>query len=82
MDTGLWLDKARNVIEQLPAGKKFELRNLFQELEWEDLPKGDRISFGKYFKNEVLEKRIANVEFINRKKNNHAQYIKLEKEET
>ena len=70
------LMKAKQEIEQLSVGKEFELKNLFLEIEWEALSKGNRIRFGKYFKNEVLDGRVSEIEYVDRKKNNHAKYIK------
>ena len=58
--------------------KKFELRNLFQGSEWEGLSKGNRITFGKFFKAEVLGGRFENVIFLDRAKNNHSKYQKIE----
>ena len=77
MDTQSWLMKAKQEIEKLPIGKEFELRNLFYEIEWEGLSKGDRIRFGIHFKNEVLDGKILGIKYVDRKKNNHAKYIKI-----
>lgn len=76
MDINIWLQKAMSAIDELPPNKKFEVRNLFQECEWEGLPKGDRIAFGKFFKAEVLEGRVEGVMFLDRAKNNHSNYQK------
>ena len=56
--------------------QQFELKDLFPGCEWEKIPKGDRIKFGKYFKNEVEEGNIPYVKFIGKKKDNHAEYKK------
>ena len=78
MDMNMWLVKAMAAVNALPPCKKFEVRNLFQGCEWESLSKGDRIAFGKFFKAEVLDGRIENVVFLNRAKNNHSKYQKME----
>ena len=77
MDMNMWLQKAVKAIDALPPFKKFELRNLFQGCEWEGLSKGDRITFGKFFKAEVLGGRVENVMFLDRAKNNHSKYQKI-----
>ncbi|MEE5991755.1 MAG: DUF1413 domain-containing protein [Oscillospiraceae bacterium] len=79
MDTNAWMEKARRKIEELPNGRQFELKALFEIVEWETLTKGDRISFGKYFSNEVKEGNIPNVVKLERAKNNHSKYQKQEK---
>jgi len=50
---------------------------LFEKCEWEQLEKGERIAFGKYFANEVREGKIKGVISIERLKNNHSQYQKI-----
>ena len=77
MDFQLWMQKARESIERsVQVGQKFELKSLFQLCEWEQLTKGDRISFGKYFANEVREGNLKNIQSIERARNNHRVYIK------
>lgn len=77
MDFQLWMHKATDSIENsVQPGQKFELKSLFQPCEWEQLSKGERISFGKYFANEVREGKIENIRAIERAKNNHCNYIK------
>ena len=77
MDVALWLEKASRSIERkVKIGKPFELRDLFEAVEWEELSKGDRIRFGKDFANAVKEELFPNVVRIQKAQNNHAQYIK------
>lgn len=78
MDMNLWLEKAQKAILELKISDKFEVRSLFQGCEWELLPKGDRIAFGKFFKSEVLEGRVDGVQFLERANDNHAKYQKIE----
>lgn len=78
MDYIVWTEKATIAIEtKLVKNQKFRLKGLFEECEWEKLTKGERISFGKYFANEVREGRIKGVISIERLKNNHSQYQKI-----
>lgn len=77
MDVALWLEKASSSIERkVKIGKPFELRMLFEAVEWEELSKGDRIRFGKDFANAVEEGYFPNVVRIQKAQNNHAQYIR------
>lgn len=76
MDMQLWLERAIAKIATMPSGKEFEIRNLFYEVDWEALPKGDRIRFGKFFKNEVSDGRVTGIRYKEKNKNNHAKYIK------
>ena len=46
------------------------------ELNGKNLPVGDRLGFGKYFKNQVLENAVATVQYIGKAQNNSAQYKK------
>ncbi len=78
MDYEKWMQKARGMIQTtLPTNRAFELKSLFMECEWEALKKGERISFGKYFANEVREGRVDGIKPVERGKNNHSRYIKV-----
>ncbi len=77
MNVGYWMKKAESSIaNKVKVGQKFEVRKLFEDVEWEKLSKGDRIQFGRDFSNAVKEGRFPNVERIQKAENNHAQYIK------
>lgn len=80
MDMIKWFNQAKETIQKLPYGKSFELRQLFQEVKWNTLTKGERITFGKYFKNQIIEGKLPEVCFLDKAKNNHAKYKKLKKE--
>lgn len=41
------------------------------------MPTGDRKSFGKYFKNDVLEGCVANTVYIGKSPNGSAEYRKV-----
>ena len=78
MDYDKWMQKARESIQTtLLTNRAFELKSLFMECEWEALKKGERISFGKYFANEVREGRVDGIKLVERGKNNHSRYIKV-----
>lgn len=78
MDFEMWTQKAIITIDKKVSSKqKFQLKGLFEECEWEQLKKGERISFGRYFANEVREGKVKGVISIERLKNNHSQYQKI-----
>lgn len=69
--------KASQTIGTLSVGDRFETNQLFKGTEWTNIPKGDRILFGKQFKNDVKSGNVPNVIFVGRKKNNHSEYEKI-----
>ena len=76
MDMSLYMKKAKEKIKNIQVGSEFELKGLFDEIEWNKLEKGEKISFGRDFANEVREGNIANIIMIERKQNNHRKYKK------
>lgn len=77
MDYEEWFKKGLKCIENdIRPGMTFEVKKLFVGLGWEQLSKGDRISFGKYFSSAVNDGRIPNVIKIGRGKDNHTLYKK------
>lgn len=77
MNSELWMGKARESLRKIKPGAMFSAKDLFEGVEWNNLPKGDRLGFGRYFKNAVISGAIANVEYIGKKQNNSAQYRKI-----
>lgn len=79
MDYSLWLEEANKRIEEdVCIGQCFVVRDLFESVDWEKLDKGDRIAFGKFFSNAVKTGIVPHVQRIEKKANNHAQYIKID----
>ena len=76
MDYKYWMGKAIVKINTLETGVVFHLKDLFDGVEWNELPVGDRLGLGRYFKNEVLENSIPHVRYIGKAQNNSAQYRK------
>lgn len=76
LDYNEWIDKAEKQINTLKSGSTFVLKDLFKGTEWEEIERGDRLGLGRAFKNSVLNNRIKNVEYVDKKKNNSAMYIK------
>lgn len=78
MDLDYMMKRAKNCIDlKLNSNQMFELSDLFEKCEWDCLSKGDRIKLGKFFKNEVLDRRVPAVQFLGKNANNHAKYIKI-----
>ena len=77
MNNQEWLAKAIAKIAELEGSKTFEVKDLFREVDWNTLSKGDRIGFGRFFANEVREKRIKSVVALERGKDNHSRYQKV-----
>ena len=77
MNFELWTKRAiESIKSKVKINQKFELKDLFKNCDWENLSKGERISFGKFFANEVRENHINGISGIERAKNNHSKYIK------
>ena len=73
-----WMQRAKESIRtNVTIGMIFELRALFTECEWTVLTTGDRRSFGRYFANEIKEKRVEGVMPVEKAKNNHSRYRKI-----
>lgn len=82
MEYDKWMRDAINSIQsKVTNHQKFEVKALFDGCVWETLGKGERISFGRYFANEVRSGKVPNVVLLERGKNNHLRYIKICKEE-
>ncbi len=78
MDYDTWTKKALKQIEKIEPNAPFILKNLFEGYEWEALTAGERRLFGIHFSNEVKDGRIKNIEKIEKRQNNSAQYVKKE----
>ena len=61
---------------KIGANTEFLLKDLFDGVEWNSLSKGERLNFGRLFKDEVLEGRVPNVQYIGKAQNNSARYRK------
>jgi len=64
MDTNIWMSKAMETIKGMPTHKEFLVKDLFEDVEWGALSKGDRQWFGKTFKNAVKEGEFEGIVFI------------------
>lgn len=80
MDYRKLLNDASARIENIPVGQLFFVKDLFYGTEWNELEKGEKLGFGRYFKKAVNEKKIPNVQFVGKADNNSAQYRKFQEE--
>lgn len=77
MNLEYWMEKAKqNALIKVKNGEVFELKDLFDGVEWERLSKGDRIRFGKFFANAISERKIPEIKRVQKGANNHTRYIK------
>lgn len=77
--TGL-LERAGRRISAIPSGQVFLAKDLFPGTEWNQLQKGEKLSFGRQFKNAVLDEKFPGVVYIGKAENNSAKYQKKREE--
>lgn len=77
MDYNELLDNACNHIKGLPVGQVFFVKDLFYGTGWNELERGEKLGFGRYFKKAVLNGTVSDVQFIGKAENNSAQYRKI-----
>ena len=65
-----------NKIEALEVGTEFFLKDLFDGTDWKNFKRGEKLSLGRYFKNQVVTEKITNVIYIGKAQNNSAIYKK------
>ena len=65
-----------NKIEALEVGTEFFLKDLFDGTDWKSFKRGDKLSLGRYFKNQVVTEKITNDIDIGKAQNNSAIYKK------
>ena len=76
MNTELWIGRARESIAKMSKGTVFVAKDLFEGYEWNRLSRGDKLSFGKTFKNSVTNGAFAEIMYLGKRDNNSAEYIK------
>ena len=76
MDTLIWMNRAISKTGGIEDGTVFFLKDLFDGVEWKSLSIGERLGFGKIFKNEVIEGHVPNVRYAGKAQNNSAMYMK------
>lgn len=73
----MWINKAVSKTGSLPTNTVFALKDLFPGVEWNKLSKGDKLDFGRQFKNLVNQELIPYVVYIGKGQNNSANYKKV-----
>lgn len=69
----------REKVDALEKGRTFLVKDLFVGIHWNDLSKGDKLSFGRFFKRKVELGKIPGVIINGRAKNNSVLYKKTAK---
>jgi hypothetical protein len=60
-ETSLKYKELLKKVENLKSGEEFTIKNLWEPHEWLDIPKGIKLSIGKYFYKNVEAKKINKV---------------------
>ena len=76
-DYGALFEMALERIASMPSGTVFLAKEPFNGLVWKALERGEKLEYGRYFKNKVLLGEVPNVIFIGKQDNNSALYKKL-----
>ena len=71
-----FLEIVTNKIEVLEVETEFFLKDLFDGTDWKNFKRGEKLSLGRYFKNQVVTEKITNVIYIGKAQNNSAIYKK------
>ena len=75
------LDELHQTVDDIPDGASFFAKDLLKGAEWKELPVGDRIRFGKYFKRKVENEEFPDVRYQGKANNNSAIYKKKKSKE-
>lgn len=76
MDYNVLLSKANEHINTIHSNEVFFVKDLFHGTEWNELERGEKLGFGRYFKKAVMNGSVHNIEYIGKADNNSAQYKK------
>ena len=76
MDYNELLRKAKEYIGSIRSNEVFFVKDLFHGTEWNELERGEKLGFGRYFKKAVMNGSVQEVEYIGKADNNSAQYRK------
>ena len=72
-----WLEEAVNRIDKLPHGKVFEIKELFNGIEWNELNAKEKQGFGRFFSSAYNDEKINNIERVNNHNKGANRYKKL-----
>ena len=71
-----WLHKATDIINGLVVGTVFEVKELFDSLEWGELSAKERQEFGRYFSTAYKNGQINNIHRVEDGKRKPNRYVK------
>ena len=71
-----WLNKAIDKINGLDAGTVFEVKDLFDSIEWNELSAKERQGFGRYFSTDYKNGQIKNIHRVEDGKRKPNRYVK------
>ena len=78
MDFRKWTEDALEKVNlNIKIGDVFILKDLFEGCVWSTLEKGEPAAFGRYFSNEVSEKRIDSIIYVGKNKRGNNQYQRV-----
>ncbi len=77
MNKHTWLEEAKNRIEKLPQGKVFEVKELFNGIEWNELNAKEKQSFGRFFSSAYNDGKLNNIERVENVNKGANRYRKL-----
>lgn len=81
-DLELLYQEVASIIEALQPGTVFLAKDPFDGTKWKALNRGDKLGYGRYFKNLVLNNKVADVEYLGKADNNSSQYVKSRKKDS
>ena len=70
------LEEAKNKIARLPHETSFTVKDLFIGLSWEQIPRGERSYFGRFFKYAVQRGEVPFVSVSGENKIHSTLYVK------
>lgn len=69
------LEQTLQSISKSPKGTLFSVKDTFEGTIWNALEKGDKVGYGRFFKNQVNTGKVKGVKYIGKAANNSAQYL-------
>lgn len=76
MDEFEWLNKGKEKIATLSSGTTFEVKDLYDSLEWAELSAKERQGFGRYFSTAFKNGQINNIHRVEEGKRKPNRYVK------
>ncbi|MCM1244569.1 MAG: single-stranded DNA-binding protein [Roseburia sp.] len=78
MDHEKWFEEALSHIDkEIKTGQVFEVKELFTGNKWNQLQRGEKQSFGRYFSSKVKDGALTSVSLQGESKSRHNMYVKV-----